>query len=148
MFPSARKCWPSSDRRRMPCRSRSAPRTDGEVSFPCITRMIRALWHRSTRHHGGPCSIGDQHLRYQRGVQGAAKRRILTGGHRPTGPRRLGHLVGTLDTWQQLQDDHECLFLVADLHVLTTDYVHPQRIRTNVQAVLLDWLGAGRTWLA
>ncbi|MFH1609106.1 MAG: tryptophan--tRNA ligase [Candidatus Bipolaricaulota bacterium] len=69
-------------------------------------------------------------------------RRILT-GHRPTGPRHLGHLVGTLDTWRRLQDDHECLFLVADLHVLTTDYTHPQRIRANIEAMLLDWLGVG-----
>ncbi len=70
------------------------------------------------------------------------KPRILT-GHRPTGPRHLGHLVGTLDTWRKLQDSHECLFLVADLHVLTTDYAHPQRIAPNIHAVLLDWLGAG-----
>ncbi len=70
------------------------------------------------------------------------KQRILT-GHRPTGPRHLGHLVGTLDTWRKLQDSYECLFLVADLHVLTTDYAHPQRIGPNIHAVLLDWLGAG-----
>ncbi|MEW6216715.1 MAG: tryptophan--tRNA ligase [Candidatus Bipolaricaulota bacterium] len=70
------------------------------------------------------------------------KPRILT-GHRPTGPRHLGHLVGTLDTWRRLQDSHECLFLIADLHVLTTDYAHPQRIGPNIRAVLLDWLGAG-----
>lgn len=72
----------------------------------------------------------------------AKRGRILT-GHRPTGPRHLGHLVGTLDTWKKLQDDHECLFLVADLHVLTTDYTHPQRIRANIETVVLDWLGAG-----
>lgn len=68
--------------------------------------------------------------------------RILT-GHRPTGPRHLGHLVGTLNTWARLQDEYDCFFLVADLHVLTTDYTHPQRIRENILAVLLDWLGAG-----
>jgi tryptophanyl-tRNA synthetase len=31
------------------------------------------------------------------------KGRILT-GHRPTGPRHIGHLVGTLETWSALQD--------------------------------------------
>jgi tryptophanyl-tRNA synthetase len=40
--------------------------------------------------------------------------RILT-GHRPTGPRHIGHLVGTLETWTQLQESHDCFFLVADL---------------------------------
>jgi tryptophanyl-tRNA synthetase len=68
--------------------------------------------------------------------------RILT-GHRPTGPRHLGHLVGTLETWRRLQGEYQCFFLVADLHVLTTDFAHPDRIRTNTLDVVLDWLAAG-----
>lgn len=68
--------------------------------------------------------------------------RILT-GHRPTGPRHLGHLAGTLQTWASLQEEYECLFLIADLHVLTTDFEHPQRIRENVLNMLADWLAAG-----
>lgn len=69
-------------------------------------------------------------------------KRILT-GHRPTGPRHIGHLVGTLGTWVDLQDEHDCLFLIADLHVLTTDYQHPANIRSNTLEVLADWLAAG-----
>ncbi|GAP14081.1 tryptophanyl-tRNA synthetase [Longilinea arvoryzae] len=68
--------------------------------------------------------------------------RILT-GHRPTGPRHIGHLVGTLTNWVKLQNDYECFFLVADLHVLTTDYQHPGQIRANIQEMLADWLAAG-----
>jgi tryptophanyl-tRNA synthetase len=70
------------------------------------------------------------------------KGRILT-GHRPTGPRHIGHLVGTLENWVRLQDDYECFFLVADLHVLTTDYEHPGRVRSNILEMLADWLAAG-----
>jgi tryptophanyl-tRNA synthetase len=70
------------------------------------------------------------------------KKRILT-GHRPTGPRHIGHLTGTLETWQKLQDSSECFFLVADLHVLTTDHVHPERIQDNILGLLADWLAAG-----
>ena len=70
------------------------------------------------------------------------KGRILT-GHRPTGPRHLGHLVGTLLNWISLQDSYECFFLIADLHVLTTDYEHPDRIPENILEVLADWLAAG-----
>ena len=70
------------------------------------------------------------------------KKRILT-GHRPTGPRHIGHLVGTLETWAKLQDTHECFFLVADLHILTTDYAHPKRIQNNIRNMLADWLAAG-----
>ncbi len=70
------------------------------------------------------------------------KGRILT-GHRPTGPRHIGHLVGTLQTWAKLQDQYECYFLIADLHALTTDYDHPEQVRSNVIAVVTDWLAAG-----
>ena len=71
-----------------------------------------------------------------------ARGRILT-GHRPTGRRHLGHLLGTLRTWAGLQDTYECLFLIADYHVLTTDFEHPGQLQDNVLQVLLDWLAAG-----
>jgi tryptophanyl-tRNA synthetase len=70
------------------------------------------------------------------------KGRILT-GHRPTGPRHIGHLLGTLEQWAAMQDDYECYFLIADLHVLTTDFEHPQRIQSNIADVMVDWLAAG-----
>ena len=70
------------------------------------------------------------------------KGRILT-GHRPTGPRHIGHLVGTLQTWAGLQDSYDCYFLIADLHVLTTDYEHPEAIQANILEVLADWLSSG-----
>ena len=72
----------------------------------------------------------------------AKKGRILT-GHRPTGPRHIGHLVGTLEQWARMQDDYDCYFLIADLHVLTTDYEHPARIQQNIREVMIDWLAAG-----
>jgi tryptophanyl-tRNA synthetase len=72
----------------------------------------------------------------------AKKGRILT-GHRPTGPRHIGHLMGTLESWARLQDAYDCYFLVADLHVLTTDYEHPQKVRENSLGIVLDWLAAG-----
>jgi tryptophanyl-tRNA synthetase len=68
-------------------------------------------------------------------------KRILT-GHRPTGARHIGHLVGTLETWRDLQESHESFFLVADLHVLTTDY-HPEHLQDNIRNMLADWLAAG-----
>jgi tryptophanyl-tRNA synthetase len=70
------------------------------------------------------------------------KGRILT-GHRPTGPRHIGHLVGTLEQWAKMQDDYDCFFLIADIHVLTTDYEHPKRIQANIADVMIDWLASG-----
>jgi tryptophanyl-tRNA synthetase len=51
--------------------------------------------------------------------------------------------MGTLENWAALQERYECFFLVADLHVLTTDYEHPQRVRENSLGIVLDWLAAG-----
>ncbi len=70
------------------------------------------------------------------------KGRILT-GHRPTGARHIGHLVGTLEQWVKMQDDYECYFLIADLHVLTTDFDHPENIQNNIATVMVDWLASG-----
>jgi tryptophanyl-tRNA synthetase len=42
-----------------------------------------------------------------------------------------------------LQNSHDCYFLVADLHVLTTDYEHPAKIQCNILDLLADWLAAG-----
>jgi tryptophanyl-tRNA synthetase len=71
-----------------------------------------------------------------------ALKRILT-GHRPTGPRHLGHLVGTLENWVKLQHTHECFFLVADLHVLTTDHTHPEGLQSRILNLMADWLATG-----
>jgi tryptophanyl-tRNA synthetase len=73
----------------------------------------------------------------------AKKKGTILTGHRPTGPRHIGHLVGTLENWREMQDDYECYFLIADLHVLTTDYEHPGRIQDNIASVMVDWLAAG-----
>jgi tryptophanyl-tRNA synthetase len=71
------------------------------------------------------------------------KKGIILTGHRPTGPRHIGHLVGTLEQWAKMQDDYDCYFLIADLHVLTTDYAHPERIQDNITSVVTDWLASG-----
>lgn len=70
------------------------------------------------------------------------KGRILT-GHRPTGRRHMGHWLGTLENWRRLQDDYDCFFLIADLHVLTTSFDKTQAIKENIVETVRDWLAAG-----
>ncbi len=72
------------------------------------------------------------------------KKRILT-GDRPTGRLHLGHYVGTLANRVKLQDNYDCFFLVADLHMLTTR-TELERLRhtaENIRAVVLDNLSVG-----
>jgi tryptophanyl-tRNA synthetase len=73
-----------------------------------------------------------------------AKRRILT-GDRPTGKLHLGHYVGSLANRVRLQDEYECFFIVADLHVLTTrlEKKHILEIQHHTREIVLDYLGVG-----
>lgn len=47
------------------------------------------------------------------------KKRLLT-GDRPTGKMHLGHYVGSIQNRVKLQDEYDCYFIIADLHMLTT----------------------------
>jgi tryptophanyl-tRNA synthetase len=72
------------------------------------------------------------------------RRRILT-GDRPTGRMHLGHYVGSLRNRVRLQDEYQCYFIIADLHLLTTrperEYV--EGIADNARGIVLDYLGVG-----
>ena len=69
-------------------------------------------------------------------------KRILT-GIRPTGPLHLGHYVGALENWLQLQDEYECFFLIADYQALGDHIDDIKGIRASVIQVTLDWLAVG-----
>ncbi len=64
-------------------------------------------------------------------------------GMRPTGALHLGHYHGVLKNWVRLQEQHPCLFFVADWHALTTHYESPEVIEANVWDMVIDWLASG-----
>ncbi len=70
------------------------------------------------------------------------KKRILT-GDRPTGPLHIGHFVGSLRNRVRLQKDYETYVLVADVQALTDNFEHPEKVRSNVLEVVLDYLAVG-----
>lgn len=61
---------------------------------------------------------------------------------RPTGKLHIGHFVGALENWINLQDDYQNFHLIADYHVLTTD-LNSNDIYHNSIDMLIDWLAAG-----
>ena len=70
-------------------------------------------------------------------------KKIILSGNRPTGKLHLGNYTGALENWVALQKDYKCFFMVADWHVLTTDYEHTSEIQQNTREMILDWIGAG-----
>ena len=73
-----------------------------------------------------------------------ARKRILT-GDRPTGKMHLGHYVGSLKNRVALQDEYECFFIIADLHMLTTkpDKASIEQIDQTAREMVLDYLASG-----
>jgi tryptophanyl-tRNA synthetase len=67
----------------------------------------------------------------------------VVSGMRPTGVMHLGHFHGALKNWVKLQNEHECLFFVADWHALTTHYDDPSIIAKSTWDMVIDWLAAG-----
>ncbi len=72
------------------------------------------------------------------------KKRLLT-GDRPTGRLHLGHYVGSLANRIKLQDEYECYFIIADLHMLTTKNTKEDidAVRTNAVELVIDYLSCG-----
>ena len=72
------------------------------------------------------------------------RKRILT-GDRPTGKLHLGHFVGSHRNRLKFQEEYECFFLVADLHMLTTkpDKESILQIADNARSIVMDHLAIG-----
>ena len=72
------------------------------------------------------------------------RKRILT-GDRPTGKLHLGHYVGSLKNRVKLQEEYDCFFIIADLHMLTTkpDADAIKQIGQNARDMVLDYIACG-----
>jgi tryptophanyl-tRNA synthetase len=72
----------------------------------------------------------------------AVRKRVVS-GMRPTGRLHLGHLVGALQNWEQLQREYDCFYFVADWHALTSEYASTDGIVDTAIDNVADWIGAG-----
>jgi tryptophanyl-tRNA synthetase len=70
------------------------------------------------------------------------KKEILS-GMRPTGKLHLGHWVGALANWVELQREYKCFFMVADWHALMSEYKSPLGITDYILDNVSDWLSYG-----
>lgn len=72
----------------------------------------------------------------------AIKKRLLT-GDRPTGRLHLGNYFGSLVNRPKLQEEYDCFFMIADLHMLTTDYDRSLELKDNIFDIAIDWISVG-----
>jgi len=67
--------------------------------------------------------------------------RILS-GIQPTGELHLGNYLGALKQWIDLQNDHECFYMLADLHALTIPQ-DPKTFRKQVIEKAAEYVAVG-----
>jgi tryptophanyl-tRNA synthetase len=68
-------------------------------------------------------------------------RRVFS-GFRPTGRQHIGNYLGTIQNCVSLQDEHECIYSVVDIHALTT-LESTDSLKQDIYDMVLDWLAAG-----
>ncbi len=69
------------------------------------------------------------------------KSRVFSGA-RPTGRQHLGNYLGAIQNYVNLQDEHDCIYCIVDIHALTS-LEDTDQLQRNIHDLLLDWLAAG-----
>ena len=67
--------------------------------------------------------------------------RVLS-GTQPSGELHIGNYFGALRQYLALQEDHECLYFIADYHSMTSVRDGKERVKLT-RDVALDYLGCG-----
>lgn len=70
-----------------------------------------------------------------------AKKTILS-GIKPTGSLNLGGYLGAVKNWVALQEDYNCLYMLADLHALTIR-IDPAVLRKNSMELFALYIACG-----
>ena len=70
-------------------------------------------------------------------------REVILTGDTPTGQLHLGHYVGSVRRRVELQETHDCYFLLANMHAYTTRSDHPDEIHSDTLEIVRDYLAMG-----
>lgn len=63
-------------------------------------------------------------------------------GMQPTSTLHLGNYLGALTNWVAMQDTHECIFCVVDMHAITT-WQDPKDLTRAIREVTAAYVAAG-----
>jgi tryptophanyl-tRNA synthetase len=66
----------------------------------------------------------------------------VVSGIQPTGQLHLGNYFGAVSNWVALQHSYSCVYLVVDLHAMTTAF-EPRELRQNTAEMLINLMACG-----
>lgn len=69
------------------------------------------------------------------------KKRVLS-GVQPTGNLHLGNYLGAIRNWVSMQESHECLFCIVDLHAITVPQ-NPNDLRAATLSTAASYIACG-----
>ena len=75
----------------------------------------------------------------------AFKERVFS-GMQPTGSLHLGNYLGAMLQWIKLQETHECIYCVVDLHAITQDvdvWGGPAELKASIRQVTAAYIACG-----
>jgi len=67
---------------------------------------------------------------------------LIFSGVQPTGNLQLGNYLGAIKRWVKLQDQHDCIFCVVDMHALTVN-PDPDELMRHTCEVASAYIAAG-----
>jgi tryptophanyl-tRNA synthetase len=68
--------------------------------------------------------------------------KTVLSGIQPSGQLTIGNYIGALQNFVKLQDDHNCYFMIVDLHAITVAQ-DPAALREQSEAVAALYIAAG-----
>jgi tryptophanyl-tRNA synthetase len=71
----------------------------------------------------------------------AFKERVFS-GMQPTGSLHLGNYLGAMVNWIKLQETHECIYCVVDLHAITV-WQDPDELKRAIRQVTAAYIASG-----
>ena len=74
-------------------------------------------------------------------MENEKKPRILS-GIKPTGELTLGSYIGAIKNWVALENDYDCLYMLADMHSITVRH-DPTTLRRRTLEQLAQYIAAG-----
>lgn len=70
------------------------------------------------------------------------EKKVLFSGIQPSGILTLGNYLGAIKSWQDLQNEFNCIFSVVDMHAITVPQ-EPAKLRANTLELLSLYIAAG-----